>query len=318
MLNAFPDIEANAVALKQEPTGPATIELLKLRPTAVDADGGTRLGRAMSYAAKLSPSIQGQNGSRVCFNAALKLMSVFDLSEEEALGVLKSEFNPRCKPPWNDEELRHKIKDAAKQSRERRGEANARSGVQATMSTTTQVTAPPTTPPMTQATMQTATQETAPPTSYPASETQGKDWAHLFEPLDVVVTFNGRPPVKDRIPFPMKPIKMNLPWYKHQFSLRHDLSKLSDAEFGLFIRLRDMAAENVVITVDRETLVKLSYTSQADFEKSWPRIAHLFVIVDGIMFIPEVVQVLRDNLADHHERKIRAREQWKSKKANPA
>jgi hypothetical protein len=36
------------------------------------------------------------------------------MSSDRALAMLRSEFNPRCKPPWTDRELKHKVDDAEK------------------------------------------------------------------------------------------------------------------------------------------------------------------------------------------------------------
>jgi len=33
-------------------------------------------------------------------------------TEEQALSVLATEFNPRCDPPWNEAELLHKLRCA--------------------------------------------------------------------------------------------------------------------------------------------------------------------------------------------------------------
>jgi hypothetical protein len=72
-----------------------------------------RLRRASRYLAKLPPAIQGCNGSRATFVAALKLMTVCGLSDKEAFDLLWREYNPRCCPPWTYDELLKKVHDAA-------------------------------------------------------------------------------------------------------------------------------------------------------------------------------------------------------------
>lgn len=81
-----------------------------VRPAPSSRDGiFTRAGR---YLSTMSPAISGQGGHQATFAAALKLVTGFDLTEEEALTLLWEHFNPRCEPPWDLEELRHKVADA--------------------------------------------------------------------------------------------------------------------------------------------------------------------------------------------------------------
>jgi len=77
------------------------------------------LERAGRYLDTMPEGIQGQDGSGATFNAALKLMDGYDLTEDEALSLLLDQYNPRCVPPWSVEELRKKVKDAAPLCRNR-------------------------------------------------------------------------------------------------------------------------------------------------------------------------------------------------------
>jgi hypothetical protein len=70
--------------------------------------------RAARYLEKMEPAIQGQQGSKVAFKAALILVQDFDLGEETALRLFMNVYNPRCIPPWSEKEARHKIRSAAK------------------------------------------------------------------------------------------------------------------------------------------------------------------------------------------------------------
>jgi P4 family phage/plasmid primase-like protien len=71
-----------------------------------------RIERARQYLAKMPPAIEGQNGSRAAFKAALAMVRGFALESEDALRLLAEQYNPRCLPPWTDAELRHKVEDA--------------------------------------------------------------------------------------------------------------------------------------------------------------------------------------------------------------
>lgn len=73
------------------------------------------LERASKYLAKMEPSISGQAGHNKCFHAACVLVMGFALTDDEALHLLTSEFNPRCAPPWSERELRHKVAQAGRQ-----------------------------------------------------------------------------------------------------------------------------------------------------------------------------------------------------------
>lgn len=71
--------------------------------------------RATKYLARMEPSVSGQRGHDRLFAAACVLILGFSLDPEVALGVLASEFNPRCTPAWSERELIHKVRQAEKQ-----------------------------------------------------------------------------------------------------------------------------------------------------------------------------------------------------------
>lgn len=58
------------------------------------------------------PAIQGQNGSRDCLRAAFLLVRGFCIPPTEAFDMLWSDYNPRCVPMWDHDELFHKVTDA--------------------------------------------------------------------------------------------------------------------------------------------------------------------------------------------------------------
>ena len=77
------------------------------------------LYRARAYLAKCDPAIEYQGGHNQTFKVAIKMFKLFGLSREDAFGLLWDHYNPRCKPPWSEKELRHKVEDAANQSERR-------------------------------------------------------------------------------------------------------------------------------------------------------------------------------------------------------
>lgn len=84
------------------------------RVLALSGDEQQRLNAARRSLAKMWPAIQGQNGSRACFTAALMLLRRYQLSEAAALSLLTTDYNPRCSPPWSPQELQHKVSSAAR------------------------------------------------------------------------------------------------------------------------------------------------------------------------------------------------------------
>lgn len=90
---------------------------LALAKRAAEGDGD-RVERARWYLAKCEPGIEGANGSRATFLAAAKVLHGFDLTEDETLMLMASEYNPRCRPPWSDRELARKVHEAATKGRD--------------------------------------------------------------------------------------------------------------------------------------------------------------------------------------------------------
>lgn len=76
------------------------------------------LERARRYVSKMPPAVSGQSGHNTAFHVACVLVIGFDLTSEDALTVMH-EYNERCKPPWSERELLHKVNSASKQPGER-------------------------------------------------------------------------------------------------------------------------------------------------------------------------------------------------------
>jgi P4 family phage/plasmid primase-like protien len=79
--------------------------------------------RAVKYLASCPEAVSGQGGHAATMWAARAVVYGFDLGEDRGFAVLDQHYNPRCRPPWTEKELRHKCKDANKDDgfRERRG-----------------------------------------------------------------------------------------------------------------------------------------------------------------------------------------------------
>jgi P4 family phage/plasmid primase-like protien len=73
-----------------------------------------RISRASKYLAKMPGAVSGSGGHPTTFKAAIALVRGFALPVEDAIDLLRREYNPRCQPEWSEKELRHKIEDAAK------------------------------------------------------------------------------------------------------------------------------------------------------------------------------------------------------------
>jgi hypothetical protein len=73
--------------------------------------------RAKRYLASVPPAIAGQHGDVHTFRVCCRLVRGFALNDDQALDVL-SAWNERCQPPWPVDELRDKLRRAARYGRE--------------------------------------------------------------------------------------------------------------------------------------------------------------------------------------------------------
>jgi hypothetical protein len=81
--------------------------------------GSSPEDRARAYLAKCDPAISGKGGHDTAFKTTCKIGPGFNLPQEVALGLLLTDYNPRCNPPWTEAELRHKVENAYAHERER-------------------------------------------------------------------------------------------------------------------------------------------------------------------------------------------------------
>ena len=73
--------------------------------------------RARRYLQSVPPAIAGQHGDLHTFRVCCRLARGFALNDDQALDVL-SDWNERCQPPWSADELRAKLRRAARYGRE--------------------------------------------------------------------------------------------------------------------------------------------------------------------------------------------------------
>lgn len=110
---------------------PWLLDLVKEKPRVVKQAGeideskfpplDRRVARARAWLAKAEPAIEGQGGHNATFQAAAALVRGFALPNEVALQILREDYNPRCDPPWDDDDLQHKVESAETKSERPRG-----------------------------------------------------------------------------------------------------------------------------------------------------------------------------------------------------
>ncbi|HEY1188555.1 MAG TPA: hypothetical protein VGE74_12960 [Gemmata sp.] len=76
------------------------------------AGGADPVERARKWIARGPGSISGQGGHNRAFEVAQALVNGFELSPSVALGLMLTDFNPKCQPEWSERELEHKIEEA--------------------------------------------------------------------------------------------------------------------------------------------------------------------------------------------------------------
>ncbi|TWU18880.1 TOTE conflict system archaeo-eukaryotic primase domain-containing protein [Allorhodopirellula heiligendammensis] len=76
-------------------------------------EGDENIDLARQHAAKTAGAVAGESGHDRTFRLACDLIKGFSLTEAQALEII-SEWNSKCAPPWTEDELKHKVDDAAK------------------------------------------------------------------------------------------------------------------------------------------------------------------------------------------------------------
>lgn len=84
------------------------------KPFTATASNGewTAEDRAVAYLATIEGAVSGQGGHDATFRAACKVVEFGITDVDRVHQILRDHYNPRCKPPWEDHELRHKAEGA--------------------------------------------------------------------------------------------------------------------------------------------------------------------------------------------------------------
>jgi predicted P-loop ATPase len=82
---------------------------LQFPASATDFPLDTRVKRARAYLETIPGAIEGQKGSVHTFKTAAHVVRGFDLPPDVAYDLLAEIHNPRCVPPWSEDELRRKV-----------------------------------------------------------------------------------------------------------------------------------------------------------------------------------------------------------------
>lgn len=86
-------------------------------PVDIHTDEGQAIVKNGIYnAQQWTASVQGQGGSSHLFSLALFLVRDLELPLETCATLIAEYYNPRCAPPWSDEEIWHKLEDARDKS----------------------------------------------------------------------------------------------------------------------------------------------------------------------------------------------------------
>jgi putative DNA primase/helicase len=81
--------------------------------------GPNIIDRARKYVATMDAAISGQRGHDRLYAVATVLIHGFALERTTAKAIILQDYNPRCKPPWSEEEIDHKLDDAAEKEHDK-------------------------------------------------------------------------------------------------------------------------------------------------------------------------------------------------------
>lgn len=79
-------------------------------------DFAKRLESAKRAIADMPASISGDGGHTACFRAAIVAVRGYVITGAAAVDLLQEVFNPRCEPPWTEDELIHKVNSVSDNS----------------------------------------------------------------------------------------------------------------------------------------------------------------------------------------------------------
>ncbi len=101
-----------------DPSPPLPVETRHTATTATlqATDDPKVIDRAAKYLDAMPPCIEKQSGDDHLLYAACRLTNGFALTDDAALDLLRTVFNPRCQPPWPDHRLVYKVEQSRKVS----------------------------------------------------------------------------------------------------------------------------------------------------------------------------------------------------------
>lgn len=76
------------------------------------ADSEKAIPLFVDYLKHVAPAIEGQGGDTHTYNVACMGVRDYGLTEPTTTLLMLEHFNPRCQPPWDPDELRHKVENA--------------------------------------------------------------------------------------------------------------------------------------------------------------------------------------------------------------
>ncbi len=76
-----------------------------------------RVDHARRFLQSVEPAIAGNHGDLRTFRICCRVVRGFDLSDDEAISVLRT-WNARCEPPWSENQLLEKVQNAHRYGRE--------------------------------------------------------------------------------------------------------------------------------------------------------------------------------------------------------
>jgi hypothetical protein len=92
--------------------------------TGIELDSPTSINRALAlvqqYVASSHVAIEGSGGDNRTYAVASECLN-FGLSEHRAFTLLRDEWNPHCQPPWTDDDLAIKVRNAAEYCQNEQG-----------------------------------------------------------------------------------------------------------------------------------------------------------------------------------------------------
>jgi hypothetical protein len=117
-----PEVTALAARLRGHALAPARPSPPAVRSTCGAARRASVQDRASAYVGRMAPAISGSGGQRQLWRVATALVVRFDLSVEDAIGIMRCNWNRRCAPPWSERELRRAAENVARVGWTRRGD----------------------------------------------------------------------------------------------------------------------------------------------------------------------------------------------------